>query len=71
MKNKTLKQLFPEMKEEQRKTLGHKLSETDLIDVQVDPKVIEDGNKVRLYHPVVFDKIILEAVKLFGNHGRK
>jgi hypothetical protein len=65
MSHQTLKQLFPEMHPSQRIRLGQEL--TDILDVRIEPKIEEDGNKVRLYHEKCYDTIVLTAAKLFGN----
>ena len=60
---KTIKQLFPELTPAQRIALGNSLR--DELDIKVDPKIKEEGNMVRVYHPESFDKMTEIAIKLF------
>lgn len=64
IKYKTLKQLLPELEPDQRSQFGDHLKQ--VLDVAIDPKIEEDGYKVRVYHEVLHDKIAIEAFKFFN-----
>ena len=59
----TIKQLLPELTEQQRKDLGQEVSKQ--LTTYIYPRVREDGNRVRDYPEDVHYLITLEAAKMF------